>query len=92
MHFIKTEGKISINALASNNNWKIQIIDTGPGIPEQNQAQIFEPFFTTRNEGTGLGLTISRKLCHQNKAQLLIHSNHEEGCTFTIMKEIVNGQ
>jgi signal transduction histidine kinase len=88
--FIKTKGQISINALVHNNKWNIQISDNGPGIPEQNFTLIFEPFYTTRNEGTGLGLTISKKLCHENKAQLFINTNSDRGCTFTIMKEIVN--
>jgi signal transduction histidine kinase len=90
--FLNTKGQISINALVNNNYWEIQISDNGPGIPKQNLSLIFEPFYTTRKEGTGLGLAISRKLCHENKAELLIHSDYKEGCTFTIMKEIVNEQ
>lgn len=39
----------------------INILDNGPGIPTEMQAQIFEPFFTTKDKGTGLGLAIAYK-------------------------------
>ena len=48
----------------------LDIIDHGPGIPEQQRAHIFEPFFTTEGSGTGLGLYIARELAVCNQAQL----------------------
>lgn len=48
----------------------IDIIDHGPGIPEQQRGNIFEPFFTTESNGTGLGLYIARELAVCNQAQL----------------------
>ena len=40
----------------------INVIDNGPGIPEEIQDKIFEPFFTTRDNGTGLGLAIVHQI------------------------------
>lgn len=48
----------------------IDIIDKGPGIPEDQIEKIFEPFFTTDNAGTGLGLYIAKELCEANQARL----------------------
>ncbi len=48
----------------------LDIIDTGPGISEENRAHIFEPFFTTESNGTGLGLYLARELAVCNQAQL----------------------
>ena len=44
---------------------KIEIIDNGPGIPEDFQKQIFYPLVTGRAEGTGLGLSIAQSLINQ---------------------------
>lgn len=41
---------------------RVDVEDTGPGIPEQLQPQLFAPFFTTKPKGTGLGLAISHRI------------------------------
>jgi two-component system, NtrC family, sensor kinase len=40
----------------------IDVVDSGPGIPEDKLSQLFKPFFTTKSQGTGLGLVLSRNL------------------------------
>jgi two-component system sensor histidine kinase PilS (NtrC family) len=51
----------------------LDVIDTGEGILPEIAEQIFEPFFTTSNEGTGLGLYISKEMCECNKARISYH-------------------
>ncbi|NQV57707.1 MAG: PAS domain-containing sensor histidine kinase, partial [Rhodospirillales bacterium] len=51
---------IKIDTSAKNNNVRISINDTGPGISEGDQAKLFDPFFTTKETGLGMGLAI----CH----------------------------
>ena len=55
----------------------LDIIDEGPGVPEEKQAHLFEPFFTTEASGTGLGLFIAREMCEANQIRLdyLINQN-----------------
>ena len=48
----------------------VDVLDRGPGIPEQVSQQLFRPFFTTSGHGTGLGLYIARELCRGNQASL----------------------
>lgn len=48
----------------------LEVLDDGPGVPEEQLPNIFEPFYTTDNKGTGLGLYISRELCESNQARL----------------------
>ena len=68
----------------------ISIIDTGIGIPEEDQARIFDPFtqvdgsITRTYGGTGLGLTITRNLLDLLGGSLEITSQIGEGSTFTI--------
>ncbi|MGA8048684.1 MAG: ATP-binding protein [Burkholderiales bacterium] len=49
---------------------ELNVIDNGPGVARENQAQLFEPFFTTASKGTGLGLYLARELCAANRAAL----------------------
>ncbi|HVL00310.1 MAG TPA: HAMP domain-containing sensor histidine kinase [Dongiaceae bacterium] len=48
----------------------LDIIDRGPGVPEEARDKIFEPFYTSEKSGTGLGLYIARELCEANQARL----------------------
>lgn len=48
----------------------LEVLDDGPGVPDEQLQHIFEPFYTTDNKGTGLGLYISRELCESNQARL----------------------
>jgi signal transduction histidine kinase len=58
------EGTLTLRTWGENEQVRIEIGDTGPGIPDDIKPRIFEPFFTTKpvGEGTGLGLDISFKI------------------------------
>jgi len=84
---IKEKGVIEISAVdSSDGNVKIEISDTGHGIPEDKMDKIYEPFFTTKEpgKGTGLGLSIVRQLVWRNKGDIKVRSKVGEGTTFTI--------
>ena len=65
---------------------KVDIEDTGFGIPEQNLNKVFEPFFSTKDvgQGTGLGLSISYDIVHKHGGTLSVKSQVGKGSTFTI--------
>lgn len=54
-------GRITIRAFDVDGRVQLEVEDTGPGIPPDNEAKLFQPFFTTKpvGQGTGLGLSIS---------------------------------
>ncbi len=62
----------------------LDIIDHGPGIPEDVKDHVFEPFFKVNSTGSGLGLYIARELCEANQATLSLHSSTRNGCCFRI--------
>jgi len=64
---------------------KVQFIfrDNGKGIPPSVQPNIFEPFFTTKDAGTGLGLSVSRKIVENHDGTMYMKSS-EEGTSFII--------
>jgi signal transduction histidine kinase len=63
---------------------RIEVADTGKGVPPENREKIFEPFFTTKGKGTGLGLAISRQLVEQQSGTLRISDNPGGGAAFTV--------
>jgi signal transduction histidine kinase len=63
---------------------RIDVADTGPGIPPQIQEKIFTPFFTTKAQGTGLGLPICFKLINLHNGFFRVSSNDPHGTVFTI--------
>jgi two-component system sensor kinase FixL len=75
---------LSITAGIQGNQVEIAIADTGTGIAAANLPFIFEPFFTTKGEeGTGLGLCITRQVVEQHKGTISVQSGNS-GTTFTI--------
>jgi len=71
---------------------RIQVIDTGPGIPEKLLPKIFEPFFTTKgtakkgeSKGTGLGLAICKEIVEHHKGRIEVQSTVGKGTTFGIV-------
>ena len=74
-------GTISIQVFEQNNVLKIEIKDTGSGIPDEIMSRIFEPLFTTKVSGTGLGLSICKKIIEDHNGFISVKNNPT---TFTI--------
>lgn len=67
--------RILIRAGLNLNGWpEICISDNGPGISEENIEEIFVPFFTTRENGSGIGLSISRQIMGAHGGRLTVRS------------------
>ncbi len=62
----------------------ITIQDTGPGIPPEIKNKIFSPFFTTKEDGTGLGLVVVKKLVEENNGAIVVRTAPDKGTTFII--------
>jgi signal transduction histidine kinase len=63
---------------------RIEIKDTGIGIPEENLDKIFEPYFSTKDTGTGLGLAIVQKIVEDHNGLIEVESEESVGTTFTV--------
>jgi signal transduction histidine kinase len=86
-------GSLTVKAarIENSDELKIQVIDTGPGIPEKLLPKIFQPFFTTKGtakkgeaKGTGLGLAICKEIIEHHRGRIAVESEVGKGTTFTI--------
>lgn len=51
---------------------RVSIRDNGPGFSDEEKAKLFQPFFTTKTQGTGLGMTISRRIVETHGGEILV--------------------
>ncbi|NNU91421.1 MULTISPECIES: nitrogen regulation protein NR(II) [Anoxybacillus] len=64
--------------------YNMYVYDSGSGIPKDMQETIFEPFITTKSSGTGLGLTIVKRIIENHGGTIALHDSSEKGTTFVI--------
>ena len=63
---------------------RLQVRDTGPGIPSEIRERLFEPFVSGRPGGSGLGLAIVQRAVEAHRGLVLVESGSGSGTTFTI--------
>ena len=80
------DGVLTIETKANNDNIKITISDTGPGIPEDKFKDIWLPFYTTKaiGKGTGLGLFTIHWIIEEHKGQITVENKPAGGVLFEI--------
>jgi PAS domain S-box-containing protein len=67
---------------------QITISDTGSGMDQSVQSKVFQPFFTTKRKGSGLGLSITRRLVEQHGGQIYLESDPGKGTAFNIFLHV----
>ncbi len=77
-------GELRISARPVRDIVEIVFQDTGPGISEENRARIFEPFFSTKQNGTGLGLSVSYGIIAAHGGSLDLVPDRGKGACFRI--------
>ncbi len=83
------EGEVKIKAAASDGHFAVAVVDTGPGISEDDQRKLFQEFqqadssTTKKKGGTGLGLAISKKIVEMHGGSVRLEFKPGEGSTFS---------
>jgi two-component system nitrogen regulation sensor histidine kinase NtrY len=78
------DGLIEISAASGDNSVLISIRDNGQGIPKDVLDQVCIPFFTTREKGSGIGLSLSRRIIHRHRGTFSVTSEENKGTRVTI--------
>jgi signal transduction histidine kinase len=63
----------------------VVVSDTGGGISSQNLPNIFRPFYTTKGDGTGLGLSLARRIVEDHHGRIEVSSILGKGSQFTVL-------
>ena len=89
--FTGSGGTVELSATPSDHHVKIEVRDTGAGIPPEQLPHIFEKFYQADNQGsasmpgTGLGLAIAKEIVEAHRGQIRCDSVLGEGTTFTLV-------
>ena len=86
--FTPSGGSVEVRSAQADGEVRVSVADTGPGIAPEDHERIFEQFQQTgvaieQHEGTGLGLTLSKRLIELHGGRIWVESELGEGSTFT---------
>lgn len=86
IHAMESGGTLRVRGYGEDSKIKIEIIDNGCGIAEENINKIFDPFFTTKQpgEGTGLGLWLTYEIVRTYNGEISVESDAGKGSKFTM--------
>lgn len=83
IHATEVDGDVRISIEPAGDRVRIVVADTGTGMPEGVPGQAFEPFFTTKARGTGLGLSLCRRITDAHSGTIRLESQWGEGTMVT---------
>jgi two-component system phosphate regulon sensor histidine kinase PhoR len=91
--YTPSKGKIHVVAKQEDDQVVIQVTDSGPGIPLEEQTKIFEKFYRAKNvdekiPGTGLGLAITKSIVENHRGRIWVKSEVGKGSTFSVVLPI----
>lgn len=77
-------GKVSLEVTHDDESAQLIVVDNGKGIPPEILSNIFRPFYTTKGNGTGLGLSLARRMVENHGGHLDVDSWVGKGSRFTV--------
>jgi signal transduction histidine kinase len=96
--FTESGGTVEMRWSATDDEVRIDVRDTGIGVPQERMESIFDPFLqvdadlTRMRQGTGLGLSIARQLARGMSGEITVQSEPGAGSTFTLRLPLADGR
>ena len=83
---MESGGTISLRTRSDGEAVRVEVIDTGHGIPPENLPRLFDPFFTTKagRKGTGLGLSVTYGIVREHGGRIEVASQPGAGTRFQL--------
>ncbi len=82
---VETGGRVHVESRNTDDGVHVLVEDTGTGIPTDVLEHIFDPFFTTKKHGTGLGLSVSKRIIEDHGGRVSVSSMEGEGTHIEIL-------
>jgi len=82
---IDRKGKVDVKLSQKNLSAVVEVTDNGRGIPPENLPNIFRPFYTTKGDGTGLGLSLARRIVEDHQGRIDVASTVGKGTMFAVV-------
>ena len=82
---IDSKGKIEVTVERKGSIAVIEVSDNGRGIAPDHLPNIFRPFYTTKGDGTGLGLSLARRIVEDHQGRIDVTSAVSKGTTFAVV-------
>jgi len=82
---IDRQGKVEVTLAHRGSNAVVEVRDNGRGIAPDHLPNIFRPFYTTKGEGTGLGLSLARRIIEDHQGRIDVTSTVGKGTTFSVI-------
>ena len=74
---------LTISTSASDGGVEVSVADTGSGLDDKAKAKLFEPFVTSKQDGMGVGLSISKSIIDAHQGEIFATGRELGGCVFT---------
>jgi signal transduction histidine kinase len=78
-------GTLRVRTAAEPPGVSVQVVDTGPGLNEEERTRLFTPYYTTKRGGTGLGLAIVQGIVSDHGGRVQVKTEPGKGTTFTLL-------
>jgi len=89
---IDANGKITVTVRPLGTTAVVEVADNGRGILPDHLPNIFRPFYTTKGDGTGLGLSLARRIVEDHHGRIDVSSAVGKGSTFAVILPLLRAQ